>query len=240
MALRALLWLGAVCVVCSAVAPMAQTQYGPVRGVRGGNKGGVDIYRSIPYAAPPTGSRRFRPPVPPGNWTTAKDVAKQPNQCPQAGLASDLTPLDTVGGDEDCLYLQVYSPSGGGTSPKPVMLWIHGGGFDSGNSWYFGMYDGTRLAEQYDVVVVSTNYRLGTLGFLGLSGLPSDSGVVGNQGMLDQRMAMRWVRDNIAGFRGNPSRVTIFGESAGCESICYHFVSPASRGCPASLVACNL
>ena len=155
MAMRAMLLLGAMCIVCCAVAPTAQTQYGPVRGVRGGTKGGVDIYRSIPYAAPPTGARRFRPPVSPSNWTTAKDVTKQPNQCPQAGLASDLTPLDTVGGDEDCLYLQVYSPSAGGTSPKPVMLWIHGGGFDMGNSWFFGTYDGTRLAQQHDVVVVS-------------------------------------------------------------------------------------
>ena len=108
----------------AATAPTVATQYGPVSGF---SEGSVDIFRSIPYASPPTGKRRFRPPVPPSNWTVTKDAAKQPNSCPQPGAAAAVVPVSSVTGNEDCLYLQVYSPSSGSASPKPVLLFVHGG-----------------------------------------------------------------------------------------------------------------
>jgi para-nitrobenzyl esterase len=156
---------------------------------------------------------------------------------PCAQLAALTTPASD---DEDCLYLNVWTPDPAPSRPLPVMFWIHGGGNTSGSTADLiplgvgGLfYDGRDLAATRDVVVVSTNYRLNVFGFLAHSGLAAeDAGYPysGNQALLDQRAALEWVRDNIAAFGGDPGNVTIFGESAGSFDVCFHVASPQSRG----------
>uniref|UniRef100_A0A3F2YWM5 Carboxylic ester hydrolase n=1 Tax=Anopheles epiroticus TaxID=199890 RepID=A0A3F2YWM5_9DIPT len=179
-------------------------------------------YQGIPYAKPPVGELRFKPPVP------LEQFEEQPLQCgSERGvcLAIFSLPIGTTG-VEDCLYLNVYTTSSP-TDPagllKPVMVWIHGGGFytGSGNSDFFG----PEYLLQHGVILVTLNYRLGPLGFLAL---PSQ-GIHGNQGLKDQQLALRWVHDNIAQFGGDPSNVTLFGESAGSASVNWHYLCPKSR-----------
>ncbi|XP_063223130.1 carboxylic ester hydrolase-like isoform X2 [Bacillus rossius redtenbacheri] len=182
---------------------------------------GVSYYsfQGIPYAKPPVGPLRFKPPEDPEPWTGTRDALAEGPICVQGDMFSG-----ELVGDEDCLFLNVYTPQLATRSPKPVMVWIHGGKFSmgSGNTNLFG--PDFLVAEE--VVLVTINYRLGALGFLYLEGCD----VTGNNGLRDQVMALKWVRDNIAQFGGDPGNVTIFGESAGGASVHYLTLSPLASG----------
>lgn len=206
--------------------PIVETRQGRLRGE---SRDGVLAFRGIPYARPPVGPRRWRAPEPPEPWAGVRDATRFGAAAPQVA-----SPLSTLLGveeafAEDCLFLNVWTPSleGGG---RPVLVWIHGGSFRMGSgSW--PVYDGSRLAREGDAVVVTFNYRLGALGFLGLP--ESDGGELpglGNWGLLDQIAALEWVRDHAAAFGGDPRRVTAFGESAGAMSLGTLLTLPRARG----------
>jgi para-nitrobenzyl esterase len=207
------------------------TRFGPVRGT------GTDVivFKGIPYAAPPTGDRRWRPPESPEPWTAIRDATQFGPQCPQpsnfAPRGSGSVAPPPMPSSEDCLTLNVWTPAKSGSDRLPVMVWIHGGGFTIG-SGAGPRYSGEMLAGR-GVVVVTFNYRLGALGFLAHPGLSRESGrrVSGNYGLLDQIAVLRWVRANIAAFGGNPANVTLFGQSAGASSGAgVMMVSPLARG----------
>ncbi|MFJ6533299.1 carboxylesterase/lipase family protein [Microbacterium sp. NPDC091662] len=193
------------------------TTFGPVRGVR---RNGIVSWRGIPYAAPPFGERRFRPPVAPSVWADPFDASAFGPAAPQQPSdGQSPVPRPRTGGD-DILTLNIWSPDS--TARLPVMVFIHGGAFVSGGS-ALPIYDGDGFARQ-GIVYVSINYRLGVDGFLWTGeGTP-------NLGLLDQVAALEWVRDNIAGFGGDPDLVTIFGESAGAMSVCTLMAMPRARG----------
>lgn len=205
---------------------VVQTASGAVRGLLATD---FRVFKGIPYAAAPAGALRWRSPEPAPKWTGVRDATKPGLRCIQDVRLDPDYGLPT---SEDCLNLNVWTPTGA-TSPSPraVMVWIHGGGFLNGSA---DIYDARWLTTQGDVIVVTVNYRLGTLGFLAhpelADGGQADSGQVGNYGLLDQQAALRWVRDNIANFGGDPSRVTVAGESAGAMSVCDHLISPGSAG----------
>ena len=208
-------------------APVVETASGRVRGAV---IAGVPSYLGIPYAAPPVGALRWRPPQPPAPWTGVRRCVSYGPSCPQ--MDSGYQTSEAVGSSsEDCLYLNVYTPAPGRKERLPVMVWIHGGGFTSG-SGVLPNFQGQTLARGEHVVVVSMNYRLGVFGFFALEALSAESehGVSGNYGIMDQTYALHWVRRNIAAFGGDPKRVTIFGQSAGAQSVFAHYVSPLSRG----------
>jgi para-nitrobenzyl esterase len=184
--------------------------------VHGAPDGSTLAYKRVPFAAPPTGERRFAPPQAPACADGEIDARVLGPACPQ--LADG-----TFVGDEDCLQLNVWAPATA-AAPRPVMVWIHGGGNSVGSAVY-PIYDGKKLAEAGDVIVVTANYRLGQLGFLAIGGEGS-----GLFGLLDQIAALAWVRDNIAAFGGDPANVTIFGESAGARDVCSLVASPAAKG----------
>lgn len=191
--------------------------------VRGVAQDDLRVFLGIPYAAPPVGPLRFAPPVPAEPW--AEPLAA-------SDFGPDCSQLDTRGaavGAEDCLTLNVWSHLADG--PRPVMVWIHGGGYVQGGSSRL-IYDGTDLARDGEVVVVSINYRLGTLGFLATDALRAESpqNIAGNYGTQDQIWALRWVQDNIEAFGGDPGQVTLFGESAGGVSVCTMLGSPRAAG----------
>ncbi|XP_005096887.2 acetylcholinesterase [Aplysia californica] len=212
------------------------TSLGQVSGVRkpAGNNTYVDVFYSIPFAQPPLGELRFKSPVPADPWNGVLDGTKMPDACWQA---LD-TAFDRFWGvemwnpntprSEDCLYLNVYLPNRGKSSapskPKPIMIWIYGGGFWAGSAT-LGVYDATYLAARNDVIVVSIAYRIGPLGFLYLG----NDDVPGNAGLFDQGMAMKWVRDNAERLGGSPDDITLFGESAGAVSVGLHMFSPETR-----------
>jgi para-nitrobenzyl esterase len=197
---------------------VVRTKTGVVRGVVGAN---YQLFQGIPYAAPPVGALRWQPPQPAVPWEGMRDASKPGSRCVQ-----DTTDDPDFGRrtGEDCLSLNVWTPAG--AAARPVMVWIHGGAFINGSS---DLYDARALATRGDIVVVTVNYRLGSLGFLAHPTLGAP-GQVGNYGLQDQQAALRWVRDNIAGFGGDPAKVTIAGESAGGMSVCDHLVAPESAG----------
>nr|WJP00507.1 AntJ [Pseudonocardia antarctica] len=188
--------------------------------LRGEDAGAHRAYRGIPYAAPPVGPGRWAAPGPAPAWDGVRDATRSGAACAQlpssvADLASDT---------EDCLFLDVTVPADADPDrPRPVMVWIHGG---SGTNGAASLFDARRLATDGDVVVVTVNYRLGILGGFGLPGLADG----GSFGLLDQQAALRWVRENIAAFGGDPGSVTLFGESYGALSASAHLVSPPAAG----------
>lgn len=190
------------------------------------------IFKGIPYAAPPVGDLRWRAPQPVASWTEPRACSEYGPSCPQSGSAGpfSLESLSVGQTSEDCLYLNVWTPAESPDDGLPVMVWIHGGAFETG-SGSMGVYDGRDLAAR-GVVVVTINYRLGPFGFLAHPALSAESeqGASGNYGLLDQIQALTWVRDNIAAFGGDPQRVTVFGESAGAISILHLMVSPLADG----------
>jgi para-nitrobenzyl esterase len=209
--------IGLMIVSGAAQAQVRRTESGPVRGI---TYVGVTEFRGIPYAAPPVGSLRWRPPALPIAWTGVRSASAYGSACPQP-LALDPT-------DEDCLSLNIYQPADVPTSARlPVMVWIHGGSFITGSGRDF---DGSALAVRGDVTVVTINYRLGYLGFLAHPALSAadPNHVSGNYGLLDQQAAFAWVRRNIANFGGDPANITIFGESAGGQSVIDQLVSPSA------------
>ena len=189
---------------------------------------GVMVFRGIPYAAPPLGDLRWRTPRPPAPWRGVRRADRLGRNCMQTQVYGDIDPF-AAGVSEDCLYLNVWTAGTGGVR-RPVLVWIHGGGFRAG----FGgeeRHDGGPLAQK-GAVVVTLNYRLGAFGFLAHPALAAESPhhASGNYGLLDQIAALQWVRRNVARFGGDPSRVTIFGESAGGMSVGALVVSPLARG----------
>jgi para-nitrobenzyl esterase len=199
---------------------LVQTSAGAVRGAYADNH---LLFAGIPYAAPPVGALRWRAPQPPAPWQGARDASKFGARCVQ-----DTTHDPDFGRpvSEDCLTLNVWIPNPPAGQRLPVMVWIHGGAFANGSG---DIYDARRLVARGNIIVVTLNYRLGALGFLAHPAL-GDNGDVGNYGFADQQAALRWVRDNIANFGGDPQKVTIAGESAGAMSVCDHLVAPGSAG----------
>ncbi|WP_157762424.1 carboxylesterase/lipase family protein [Nocardia yamanashiensis] len=222
---------------CSAVRPADHT--GPALPdtvgidtgkVQGNGDNGSRLFQGIPYAAAPVGALRWQPPAAAANWDGVRDATRPGARCPQAATGHGLLPVDLAGTAtepvaEDCLFLNVRTPASSAEDRLPVLVWIHGGSFTGGSG---SAYDAKRLAAQ-GIVVVTVNYRLGTLGFLAHPAVDAD-GSGGDYGLLDQQAALRWVQRNIGAFGGDPAQVTIAGESAGGISVCGHLAAPGSAG----------
>jgi para-nitrobenzyl esterase len=190
--------------------------------LRGKAAGAVDEFLGIPYAAPPVGSLRWRPPQPAAPWAGVRDATRFAPHCPQPPSA-----FGVASTSENCLYLNVYTPAGARNRDLPVLVWIHGGAFLAGES---NDYDPAALVRR-GVIVVTINYRLGALGFLADSALASRAGgPSGDYGLMDQQAALRWVQASIARFGGNRRDVTLSGESSGGLSVLAQLVSPGARG----------
>lgn len=208
-------------------ADIVGTDSGRLQGV---TQGGVESFKGVPFAAPPVGELRWRAPQPVKPWSGVRKADAYSADCMQVPFPSDAAPLGTKPA-EDCLYLNVWRPAG--TKPDanlPVMFWIYGGGFVNGGSSP-AVYDGSKFAEK-GIVFVSANYRLGRFGFFAFPELTKEDadGMVGNYGFMDQIAALKWVQRNISAFGGNPSNVTVFGESAGGFSVSMLLTSPLSKG----------
>jgi para-nitrobenzyl esterase len=201
----------------------------PAGTLRGAAAGDIRVFKGIPYAVPPTGPLRWKPPVPAARWSDTRDATEFGPVCMQAKpQPTSIYAWDLRAMSEDCLSLNVWAPAGARNAP--VFFWIHGGAL-SGGSGGDPLYDGARLAAR-GLVVVSINYRLGVLGFLAHPELSAESGdhVSGNYGLLDQIAALRWVNRNVAAFGGDPDNVTIAGESAGGLSVMYLLAARDARG----------
>lgn len=187
-------------------------------------------FKGIPYAAPPLGDLRWQPPQPMSPWAGVRAAkAFSPAALQNASMMDSLFGTQPAPCDEDCLYLNVWTP-GTDARKRPVMVWVHGGGFVIGSASQ-SIYHGDRLARRGDVVVVTLNYRLGAFGFLNLKEVTNGAiPATGNEGLLDQIAALAWVRDNIAAFGGDPENVTVFGESAGAMSIGALLSMPQTKG----------
>ncbi len=198
--------------------------------IQGVKTDGVWSFLGIPYAAPPVGELRWKPPQPVEPWKDVRSCKDYAPSCPQLVGMTAVGPLSVGDMSEDCLYLNIWSPAERPSDALPVMVWLHGGSFVSG-SGSLPLYSGNQLARK-GAVVVTVNYRLGPLGFLAHPGLSEESaeGVSGNYGLLDQIAALEWVQRNIAFLGGDPHRVTVFGESAGAMSILHLMVSPRAEG----------
>lgn len=195
--------------------------------VRGREEDAVWEFLGVPYARAPAGPLRWRPPLRPEPWSGVRDAVEPGPIAPQAADGPAF-PGDPVEQSEDCLHLSIWTPAPD-SSRRPVLVWVHGGGFASGTAGSV-LYRGRRLAAEGDVVVVNVNYRLGALGFLAHRALAPDGGVAANWALLDQVFALRWVRDHIAAFGGDPSKVTVFGESAGAMCVSTLLAAPSARG----------
>jgi para-nitrobenzyl esterase len=205
--------------------PVASTTSGQVRGAQ---DRGTLSFRGLPFAAPPIGRLRFRPPAPVPAWPGVREAVDPGPACPQI-VTTDITESGNAVVDEDCLTLNVWTPALDGAR-RPVMVWIHGGALIEGsarNNWY----NGAALATHGDVVVVTLQYRIGAFGFLYLGGVGGEEfAESGNLGLLDQVAALQWVRDNIAHFGGDPGNVTLFGESAGGACVAMLMGMPRAHG----------
>ena len=191
--------------------------------VRGAVEDGIHVFKGIRYGAPTGGPNRFRAPQPPTAWTGVRDALAYGPSAPQNRGGA-------VGGDEDCLVLNVWTRGLDDGGSRPVMVWLHGGGFRSG-SGSSPLYDGVNLANRGDVVVVTINHRLNVFGYLELGDLVGEAFAdAGNAGMLDIVQALAWVRDNISRFGGDPASVTVFGESGGGRKVSTLLAMPDARG----------
>lgn len=226
-ALAAFAVVGCAHVPAASAQPVVDAPAGPVRGE---SLDGVNVFRGIPYAAPPVGWRRWRPPVAMARWSPVRDATRFGPACHQltARGTSIYTAAEPPTMSEDCLSLNIWTPAN--ASNAPVLVWIHGGALTNGASSE-AMYDGEKLAAE-GMIVVSINYRLGVLGYLAHPELSGESRkhVSGNYGLLDQIEALRWIEKNIPAFGGDPANVTIAGESAGALSVMYLMVAPQARG----------
>lgn len=207
--------------------PTVETKSGKLRGA---NQEGIDVFRGIPYAAPPVGELRWRPPQPVKKWEGVRDAVNFGTNCAQAGWQPKPGGI-ADGSSEDCLYLNIWRPAGATADKKlPVMVWIHGGAFVFGSSASPESF-GAAFARQ-GVLLVTFNYRLGRLGFFAFPALDGEfpDEPKANYGYMDQIAALQWVRQNIDAFGGDPDNVTIFGESAGGVSVHSMLTIPAARG----------
>ncbi len=213
---------------------IAATRSGKIEGIE---RDGVLVFRGIPFAAPPVGPRRFLPPVREESWDGVRDATKFGADVAQADLPfARILGSDSAASSEDGLYLNVWTPACD-DARRPVMVWIHGGAYIFG-SGRVPWYDGTQFVQHGDVVVVTVNYRLAAFGFLHLADVfGSAYEGSGNAGILDQVAALEWVRDSITGFGGDPDNVTVFGESAGANSVATLLGMPAARGLVARAIA---
>ena len=200
--------------------------------LQGDTDGGARRFRGIRYAKAPVGSLRWKPAQAIDSWEGVLPVTEFGSACAQPSWIQGPESLE-----EDCLFLNVWTPEPAPSAPLPVMVWLPGGGNQNGaasdSSPLSGgaiIYDGKDLAESHDVVVVTLNYRVGVMGFFAHSGLSAEGSVSGNQGLGDQQLALKWVRDNIRAFGGDPRNVTLFGESAGSQDTCLQLVSPGAKG----------
>ena len=219
--LAAIAAVATFCAGTAAAAPV-KVESGLVQGVV---VDGLTVYKGIPFAAPPVGDLRWRPPQPPVKWSGVRAAdAYAPGCLPSMG---DAPP---GGASEDCLYLNVWTPAKTAGERIPVLVWIYGGGFNAGATSY-PVHDGARLAKR-GVVLVSISYRVGLMGFYAHPELSAESThhVSGNYGLLDMVAALQWIRRNVAAFGGDPSRVTIFGESAGGIAVSMLCASPVAKG----------
>jgi len=206
------------------MSPQVETQYGTIEGEQ---RQAHSVFRAIPYARPPVGALRFRAPEPPESW---QGVRPGREFGPSAMQGAVFAPGVAAEGaqSEDCLYLNVFTPCAD-QGKRPVLFWIHGGAFTVGSA-SAPLYDGGRLAESADVVVVTINYRLGALGYLAFGEAGERWGAVDNRGQHDQIAALRWVQANIERFGGDPCNVTLFGESAGGTAVSLLLATPSARG----------
>ena len=214
---------------------VVETRSGKLRGALS-DQAGPPIYsfKGIPYAASTAGANRFRAPQPVAPWAGVRDALEFGPTCPQLNIRDSeyfawYHPV--LNGGEDCLRLNVYTPGieSAGQGKRPVMVWIHGGGFISG-AGSAAVFEGTNLSRYGDVVVVTVTHRLGVMGFLNLGTYDASVPESGNAGMLDLVAALEWVRDNIASFGGDPANVTVFGQSGGTGKISTLLAMPAARG----------
>jgi para-nitrobenzyl esterase len=218
-----------LCLVAGTLAAQpVQVSQGQLEGSKSAD-GKIRIYQGVPYAAPPIGELRWKPPQPPPKWSGVKTATAFGPRCMQGRPYPDMVFRDP-GTSEDCLSLNIWTPAASASAKLPVMVWIYGGGFAAGTTSE-PRQDGEALARK-GVVVVSMNYRLGVFGFFSHPELTkeSDRNASGNYGLMDQTAVLEWVRDNIAAFGGDPKKVTIFGESAGSFSVNAQMASPRARG----------
>jgi len=210
--------------------PVVETTAGKIRGVRTGK---VCIFKGVPYGASTAGARRFLPPTKPEPWPGVRDAVTLGHRSPQSAstLIPEVAALDLQEpAGEDCLVLNVWTAGPGEASKRPVMVWLHGGGYTAGSGGYV-LYDGANLASKHDVVVVTLNHRLNVFGFLYLPEIGGGKyASASNVGMLDIVTALEWVRDNIAGFGGDPANVTLFGQSGGGGKVSTLMAMPSAKG----------
>jgi len=204
---------------------IVQTKDGTINGVA---SDGVEAFLGVPFAAPPVGNLRWRAPQPVKPWKGVWPATHPRPSCMQQGMYPPDAAKESV--SEDCLYLNIWKPAAASASPLPVMVWIYGGGLENGSA-AIPLYAGDRLARR-GVMVVTISYRLGIFGFLALPALTAESVAhhSGNYGLLDQIAALSWVKRNIATFGGDPSNVTVFGQSSGSISISALTASPLAKG----------
>jgi para-nitrobenzyl esterase len=228
--------LAASCASDQPGATGAPTVKAPAGVIAGATQGSLHVFKGIPYAAPPVGDARWKPPAPAKQWSGVLKASDFGPACIQPKAQGNGIYVQDLGAlSEDCLTLNIWTPAN--ASKAPVFVWIHGGALRTGSSKET-LYDGTSLAAR-GVIVVSINYRLGVLGYLAHPQLSSESreGVSGNYGTLDQVEALRWVQQNIGAFGGDPKNVTIAGESAGGLSVMYLMAAPPARGLFAKAIA---
>jgi para-nitrobenzyl esterase len=226
---------GAPTTIATPASELVSTVSGPVRGYV---RNDIYVFKGIPYAQTTAGANRFMPPRPPKPWREPFPALFWGQVCPQAPNSQYNSPefswlleFDVGVQGEDCLRLNVWTPSIRDNRKRPVMVWLHGGGFSSGSAQEFPCYDGENIARRGDVVLVSVNHRLNSFGFLDLSAVGGERyAASGAAGMLDLVAALEWVRDNIAGFGGDPGNVTIFGQSGGGAKVTNLMAMPAARG----------
>jgi len=220
----------------AASTPLVETAAGKLQGTE---IDGINVFKGVPYGAPPVGAARFKAPQPTAKWAGIKEALKYGNAAPQGASlirvpAATRPPGISLEGEgatyaEDCLYLNVWTP-GLDNAKRPVLVWLHGGGFATGSGGS-ALYDGTNMARTQDVVVLTINHRLNVFGYLDLSEIAgSDYADSSNAGMLDVVLALRWVKENIARFGGNPANVTVFGESGGGRKVSTLMAMPPAQG----------
>ena len=212
-----------LCSMAQAGGPQVTYRDGTVEGI---DSSGVKIFRGIPFAQPPVGDLRWKAPRPVKAWTGVRPAKAFGPDPEQNNVFGDMV-FEGKGKSEDCLYLNVWTPAKKMNEKLPVLIYFNGGGLVAG-SGSEPRYQGLRLARRGNIIVVTANYREGIFGFFSLPEL-SKEGCHGNQGWLDQAAAIKWVKDNIAAFGGDPDRVTINGESAGAQSVCALTTSPLTR-----------